>query len=199
MKVNSTVIGNVPISHSRYSHYCTESSGKSKRWLRDDFEIKDVKQNLISVFSKIEHADLKGFPFGKLKEKKNNDYKTYTLLVRDKLYLMEEIVLSTDQLKDSDMIHYIISPHDSRVHSVGSEEERILDTLTEREIEVIIMLAKGQSMTSIAKQLYLSPHTIDSHRINLCRKLHVRRTTELAVWAYKLGLLDRETMQASCR
>lgn len=199
MELNNITIGNVPIYHSRYSHYCTESSGKSKRWMRDDFEIKSVNQNHISVFSKIAHEDLIGFPFEQPMEKKRTGYKKYTLLVRDKLYSMEEIILSSDQLKGSDVIHYIISPHDLRVHSVGSKQEEILDTLTEREKEVIVMLAKGQSMTSIARHLFLSPHTIDSHRINLCKKLNVRRTTELAVWAYKLGLLDKEPLQLSCR
>jgi DNA-binding CsgD family transcriptional regulator len=199
MKSKNTRIGSMSITHLRYSHYCTETSGKSKRWLRDDFELQDVNPSHISVFSKIENHELIGFPFGEPAEKKRTDYKKYTLLVGDKLYMMEEIILSSEQLKESDVIHYVISPHELRVHSVGSEEEQILETLTEREIEVIVMMAKGHSMTSIAKQLYLSPHTIDSHRINLCKKLKVRRTTELAVWAYKLGLLDKEPLRVSCR
>ncbi len=198
MKAIDFRIGNIPITYAKFSHYCTESTGKTRRWLRDDFHIKHVKQNEIAVFSKIEHSDLPGFPFGIPEQRKRNDYKKYTLLIHDKLFSMEEIILSSEQLKESEVIHYVISNHDLRVHSVGAEQEEILDRLSDREIEVLVMLAKGHSMRSIANQLFLSPHTIDSHRLNLCKKLQVRRTTELAVWAYKLGLLDHQPLQVSC-
>ena len=198
MEANDLYIGSVPITYNKFSHYCMESSGKTKRWLRDDFQIKYVQQKEISVFSKIDHGDLPGLPFGGPAQIRRKDYKKYTLLIHDKLYAMEEIILSSEQLMESEIIHYIISNHDLRVHSVGAKQEEILSKLSDREIQVLVMLAKGQSMRNIANQLFLSPHTIDSHRLNLCKKLQVRRTTELAVWAYKLGLLEHEPLQMSC-
>jgi len=91
----------------------------------------------------------------------------------------------------------IISPFDLRVHYIGAKQEIISQNLSPRETEVLILLSKGNSMTSIAKQLFLSSHTIDPYRLNLCNKLKVRRTTELAVWAYKLRLLEYTPLAAS--
>ena len=197
MKTHEIHIGTVPIAYARYSHYCTETSGNSKRWLRDDFNVKEIKSSQVSIFSKVDHTNLPGFPFGQTEKSAPDGYKKYTLLVNEVLYTMEEITQTSDQLNENSIVHYIISPFKLRVHSIGAKSKVIREKLSPRETEVLVLISKGHSMTSIAKQLYLSPYTIDSHRLNLCKKLKVRRTTELAVWAYKLGLLEYAPLAAS--
>lgn len=51
-------------------------------------------------------------------------------------------------------------------------------TLSERELEVLRLAAEGLSEPKIAERLFLSPHTIRSHMVNVYRKLHVRSRTE---------------------
>ena len=62
--------------------------------------------------------------------------------------------------------------------------------LSSREIEVLKALSTGQSNKEIAKQLGVSPKTIDTHRTSLLRKMNVSSTAALLVNAIKLGLLE---------
>ncbi len=68
-----------------------------------------------------------------------------------------------------------------------------LDTdlsLTAREQEVLIAIARGQSNPKISELLGISPKTVDSHRTSLMRKLGVNSTAALLVRAMKNGLID---------
>lgn len=65
------------------------------------------------------------------------------------------------------------------------ESKNPLDLLTDRELEVFRLIGNGQTSGSIANDLLLSTHTIDSHRENIKRKL-----------GYKTGAdLNREAVQ----
>jgi len=56
--------------------------------------------------------------------------------------------------------------------------------LTPRELELIPHLAKGKSSSSIAKELRLSPLTVDTHRKNIFRKLKINSAIELTNFAH---------------
>jgi len=64
------------------------------------------------------------------------------------------------------------------------------EKLTQREHEVLQALSQGLSNKEIARQLNVSPKTIDSHRTNLLRKMNVHSTASLLVMAMKTGLLN---------
>ncbi|HEU4657640.1 MAG TPA: response regulator transcription factor [Capillimicrobium sp.] len=61
--------------------------------------------------------------------------------------------------------------------------------LTEREREVLDLIASGKTNREIAGALYLSPHTVKEHTSSLYRKLAVRNRAEAVVRAQRLGLL----------
>jgi DNA-binding NarL/FixJ family response regulator len=61
--------------------------------------------------------------------------------------------------------------------------------LSEREREVLHLMAAGSTNPEIAKELHLSPHTIKEHTSSLYRKLEVRNRTEAVQRAQRLGLL----------
>lgn len=61
--------------------------------------------------------------------------------------------------------------------------------LTAREIEVLTLLSDGRSKREIAKELFLSPHTVDTHIRNIYAKLHVTKSTEAVSKALREGLL----------
>ena len=63
------------------------------------------------------------------------------------------------------------------------------ETLTQREIEVLQLLAKGYTNRQIAEQLSLSPRTVEGHRANLSGKLGLHSRVELVEYAEKHGLL----------
>ncbi len=61
--------------------------------------------------------------------------------------------------------------------------------LTEREREVLELIAAGETNAEIARRLYLSPHTIKEHTSALYRKLGARNRAEAVQLAKRIGLL----------
>lgn len=61
--------------------------------------------------------------------------------------------------------------------------------LTQREHDVLALLARGLPNSEIARRLYISEATVRTHVLNVLRKLDVRNRTEAVVLAYQLGLL----------
>ena len=64
------------------------------------------------------------------------------------------------------------------------------DTLTQREMEVAMMVMQGQRPGDISTKLCLSPKTVSTHRTNLFRKLGVANDVEFARLALRYGMLD---------
>jgi two-component system response regulator NreC len=71
----------------------------------------------------------------------------------------------------------------------GLEEER-LETLTQREQEVLELLAEGLTNDEIADKLVISRHTVARHRENLMRKLDLHSRSELVKYAIRKGLIS---------
>ena len=65
-----------------------------------------------------------------------------------------------------------------------------MDDLTEREQEVLRLLAEGFTNDEIADQLVISRHTVARHRENLMRKLNLHSRGELVKYAIRKGLID---------
>jgi two-component system, NarL family, response regulator NreC len=61
--------------------------------------------------------------------------------------------------------------------------------LSPREYEVLELITKGMTTAQIADHLYLSVHTINSHRKNTLKKLNLSSPTELVVYALETGLV----------
>ena len=68
--------------------------------------------------------------------------------------------------------------------------DRALGLLTEREREVLRMVAQGLSTKEIASVLRISHRTVDSHRANVMRKLDIRSVARLTQFAIREGVLD---------
>lgn len=63
-------------------------------------------------------------------------------------------------------------------------------TLSERECEIIALIAEGCSYTRIADRLNLSAHTVTTHRKNIMQKLGVNNTAAVVLYAVKNGLVS---------
>jgi DNA-binding NarL/FixJ family response regulator len=64
-----------------------------------------------------------------------------------------------------------------------------LDGLTDRELEVLALVARGLSNAEIAQHLYVSPATAKTHVARLLMKLNARDRAQLIVIAYESGLV----------
>jgi len=64
------------------------------------------------------------------------------------------------------------------------------ETLTQREQEIIVLLAEGYSAKETAAKLFISPKTVENHRTNIMNKLGLHSSLELVRYAARLGLID---------
>lgn len=71
----------------------------------------------------------------------------------------------------------------------GEHVER-LDGLSDREREVLRLIAQGKTTPEIAAALHLSPHTVGSHRGRIMAKLDLHSKTALVKYAISRGLVD---------
>lgn len=62
--------------------------------------------------------------------------------------------------------------------------------LSERENEIIVLIAEGHTNEIIAEQLFLSKHTVNTHRKNIMAKLGVKNTAGIVIYAVKTDLVS---------
>ncbi len=76
--------------------------------------------------------------------------------------------------------------------SLESETANPFTTLTERELEVLKLIAKGYPNDKIAEQLVISVGTVKGHVSNILSKLHLVDRTQAAAYAWQEGIVRRE-------
>ena len=95
---------------------------------------------------------------------------------------MDELELAIDQVMKGS--YYF---NQSIVHQVLSKKlpqnKMGIDLLTDREIEVIRLIAQEATTKEIAAQLFISVHTVNSHRKNILRKLGLKNAAGIVGFA----------------
>lgn len=71
------------------------------------------------------------------------------------------------------------------------KEKSSWDTLTQREREILKLIAEGYKNADIAELLYISVKTVEKHRSNLMRKLDLHNASELTAYAIKRGIVTK--------
>ncbi|MEZ8143304.1 two-component system response regulator UvrY [Enterovibrio norvegicus FF-33] len=74
------------------------------------------------------------------------------------------------------------------------DAENPFKNLSERELQIMMMITKGQKVTDISEQLNLSPKTVNSYRYRLFSKLAINGDVELTHLAIRHGMLDTEAL-----
>ena len=70
------------------------------------------------------------------------------------------------------------------------EERDSYSSLTEREREILKLVAEGYTNNQIAERLVISPKTVDTHRTHVMDKLNLHSRAELVKYAMRRGLLE---------
>jgi ATP/maltotriose-dependent transcriptional regulator MalT len=79
----------------------------------------------------------------------------------------------------------------TRVSSMlpSAQMEQLIEPLSERELEILGLIARGASNREIANQLFIAEGTVKNHVTHILGKLGVRDRTQAALKARELGLL----------
>lgn len=72
----------------------------------------------------------------------------------------------------------------------GGEDRQAGGGLSDREREVLQLIAQGKTTSQIAAELFLSPHTVQSHRDHIMAKLDLHSKAALIKYAIAKGLID---------
>lgn len=103
-----------------------------------------------------------------------------------------ELVLSGEYFMDSAVSQSVVK----KLMHTPEKEIKITDasyeTLTQREQEIMVLLAEGYSAKEAAAKLCISPKTVENHRTNIMNKLGLHSSLELVRYAARLGLIDVE-------
>lgn len=108
--------------------------------------------------------------------------------IEDELFI-PAVKLAEYQLKQSDKVIYVNN------NSFGQQEKEHLEHLSDREKEILILIAKGCSNKDIANQLFLSVHTVTTHRKNISSKLQIHTTAGLIIYAIANKLVNIKDIQ----
>ena len=76
----------------------------------------------------------------------------------------------------------------------GKADENPFKSLSERELQIMLMITKGQKVQDISEQLNLSSKTVNSYRYRMFEKLQVNGDVELTHLAIRHGMLDMEKL-----
>ena len=90
-------------------------------------------------------------------------------------YLLKPVDI--DELKEA-IIRFGVSQNEQSKKFLPSKLKKEYN-LTDREIEIVNYLLEGKSSAEIAEKLFLSKHTVDTHRRNIIEKMRLKSTNEL--------------------
>lgn len=84
--------------------------------------------------------------------------------------------------------HNLLEDYMRRLQQEGLQDR--YDLLTDREREVLQLLAEGRSNKEVAVLLDLSVHTVDTHRTNFMQKLGLHNTAEIVIYAMRKKIIS---------
>ena len=97
--------------------------------------------------------------------------------------LYDGVLAVTDDLQSIAQKLHAIGGGDA----TGNEEK---DALSQREKEIVTLVVKGMTNKEIADRLFLSVHTVNTHRRNIARKLEIHSATGLTIYAIVNHLVE---------
>jgi NarL family two-component system response regulator LiaR len=74
----------------------------------------------------------------------------------------------------------------------GHKRQAHVEDLTERELQVVRLVAQGCSNHEIAQKLIISEKTVKTHISNILSKVHLKDRTQLAIYAIREGLVNAD-------
>lgn len=74
------------------------------------------------------------------------------------------------------------------INNISVQEN--IGLITDREVEIVRLLSNGYNSKEIGDMLFISEHTVNTHRRNMVRKLDLRNSYQLILWAFEQRILS---------
>ena len=102
----------------------------------------------------------------------------------------EELILAIRKITSGG--RYIASAFAEKLAFNGydSDSRKLHEKLSEREFQVMIMLAKGKSVMEIAKEIFISDKTVSTYRTRILEKMGMKKNAELTIYAIRNNLIE---------
>ena len=81
------------------------------------------------------------------------------------------------------------------IRGENGEEQPLFTDLTDRETDVLKLIASGLTNSQIAEKLVISENTVKGHVSNILSKLHLADRTQVAVYAWQQGIVNRNNLK----
>ncbi|MGB0839545.1 MAG: LuxR C-terminal-related transcriptional regulator [Chitinophagales bacterium] len=94
-----------------------------------------------------------------------------------------------DKFFCNSVLNILIEPEEPEEETKKRKIDCEPTNLSSREIEIVQHISEGFSAKEIAKALFISPHTVYTHRKNIMKKVGVNSASELIVFAMKTGII----------
>lgn len=75
-------------------------------------------------------------------------------------------------------------------NEVSNTNQQLHESLSDREFQVMIMLAKGRSVTEIAAEIFISDKTVATYRTRIMEKMQMKKNAELTIYALRNKLIE---------
>jgi DNA-binding NarL/FixJ family response regulator len=112
----------------------------------------------------------------------------------DDLIAAIKLVAAGDAVVAPSVTRRLLDRFASRLPSADAPTPKALESLTDRELDVLRLVARGRSNAEIASDLFVSETTVKTHVGHVLTKLSVRDRVQAAVYAYESGLVRPGTL-----
>ena len=162
----------------------------------DIFEVKDYKQLMANISWNrpdilIVSPSIIGFyPLSQLRKESGRE----DLVI----FALQSTIIDPTMLSNYDDVIYVYEAYEAIKAKIisaatsGKERDGRLESLSEREKEVLVCIVNGMTNKQIAEKLFLSTHTVGTHRRNISSKLGIHSASGLTIYAIanKLVAID---------
>jgi DNA-binding CsgD family transcriptional regulator len=128
-------------------------------------------------------------------------YKIDLINRQETSYRFIQVITEPDPVKDNsnsifldDTQNQIVEKVRNCINSFNTEKSNIINSLTERETEVLKLVSLGNASKEIADKLNISTHTVITHRKNITEKLGIKSISGLTVYAILNKIIDTDEL-----
>ena len=113
------------------------------------------------------------------------------LLLDDAMFLDESFVLTIRQTRPDVSVQFTVDELEQLADELGTDSTKPLhDSLSEREYQIMRLIAAGKRISEIAKELSLSTSAVNTYRTRVLEKMKMERNAELTRYAIENHLID---------